>query len=87
MSAPSEHPPLVTTELADFRAWFEAHFRPDQPAEAEAVNGALRQIDLLTTLASAVDKEVAIHRQIMDGAHARRLALRLGNPSGPETIQ
>lgn len=78
-------PPLVTTQLAQFREWFQTHFQPGQAPCEQTVTVALDQIDLLTMMASAIDKELAVHREIMDGAHARRLALRLTN--GSETVQ
>ena len=83
MNAPA---PLVTTALADFRYWLDANTRSGEPLAASVRTSALEQLDMLTSLAAAIDKEVAIHRQIMDGSHARRVALRLGAP-GSETMQ
>lgn len=79
--------PLLTTEISAIGKLFSLTVEPGQPIDADAHAGLLAAFDALARLAALQDRELALHRELMDATHARKIAAALGGHTTPETMQ
>lgn len=79
--------PLVTAQVTSVRREMLELLPPGEPADGAVLHRLARELELIADLAALADRELALHRDLMDETHARKIAAALGAHEQPETMQ
>ncbi|MBW8638964.1 hypothetical protein K1W69_17340 [Hoeflea sp. WL0058] len=80
--------PLLVTEITHCRRELLENFKPGEPADEAELKRLAEVLRLIADMATRIDREIALHRELMDETHARKVAAALGAlHEQPETMQ